>query len=241
MSFTRLAGQAGWFLALLAALTASILIAWFALSMWDYGFAFWYEFYDIQAHIDHFGPQNRYVNGLELVSPSEHIRLFSEITHAIHHHGQGLADIQFLYQGHEQALLRTPEVIHLQDVANLIDRLRVLLWLSLPLALVLPVLLVWKQQVLSWGTQLLLVGLLISSVIAWIVMAGAKAVFYQVHVWIFPPDHDWFFYYQDSLMSTLMKAPYLFGGIAVGIALIAVVLFGGYLWGLKLAQERQSL
>ena len=48
---------------------------------------------------------------------------------------------------------------------------------------------------------------------------GAKAIFYQMHVLIFPPDHQWFFYYQDSLMSTMMKAPDLFAGIALQILL----------------------
>jgi hypothetical protein len=44
-----------------------------------------------------------------------------------------------------------------------------------------------------------------------------------MHVWVFPADHQWFFYYQDSLMSTLMKAPYLFGYIAVALVALATV------------------
>jgi len=54
---------------------------------------------------------------------------------------------------------------------------------------------------------------------------GAKAIFYQLHIMIFPTDHQWFFYYQDSLMSTLMKAPDLFAGIAMQILGLSVVIF----------------
>ncbi|MBM96075.1 MAG: DUF1461 domain-containing protein [Oceanospirillaceae bacterium] len=232
--------QLGWFLALFSALTASLLLGWFLLSVWDYGFSFWYEFYEIQAHIDKFGPQNRYVHGLELIAPQEHIRLFSEITHAVHHHGLGLAEISFDYRDGEQAMLRAPEVVHLQDVANLIDSLRALLFVCLPVAVLIPVLMIWRGFFPSWPVQFGLVGLVIAGIAAWVALAGAKAVFYQVHIWIFPPDHDWFFYYQDSLMSTLMKAPFLFGGIATVIAVIGMVLFAVYLWCLRLAQKHRS-
>ena len=60
-------------------------------------------------------------------------------------------------------------------------------------------------------------------------------MFYQFHIWLFPADHEWFFYWQDSLMSTLMKAPVLFGGIAVvlvGGTLVLTPLF--YRGGLRL-------
>ena len=237
----RIGVQLGWFIALFSALIVSILIGWFTLSIWDYGFSFWYDFYGIQAHIHHFGPQNRYVHGLELISAQEHLRLFSEITYAIHHHGAGLAEISFEYRGNLQPMLRPEEVIHLQDVANLIDSLRNLLFICLPLTLLMSATLIGQRLMPSWPMQLALVGVVIGAVVIWILVAGAKAVFYEIHVWIFPPDHDWFFYYQDSLMSTLMKAPFLFGGIAMVIAFIALNVFATYLAGLVLTQRRRYL
>jgi hypothetical protein len=70
-----------------------------------------------------------------------------------------------------------------------------------------------------------------------LLIAGPTQVFYQFHLWIFPADHQWFFYWQDSLMSTLMKAPVLFGGIAAVIALGALlltpVLYWLGLWGVR--------
>lgn len=222
-------GQLGWFVVLFSALLVAILTSWFALALWDYGFPFWYEFYSIGPHIDHFGPQNRYVSGLELLSASEHIRLFSEIVYSVHHHGAGLEDIRFMYQGDNQALLRDAEVVHLQDVANLIDSLRALLYVSAGVLIAGAPMLIWQGSRPSIRIQGLLLTGLVGAISAWVFIIGAKEAFYQVHVWIFPPDHDWFFYYQDSLMSTLMKAPYLFGGIAVVIVAGAAVLFGGIL------------
>ncbi len=225
----RYIGQLSWFFVLLAALVVSILTSWFAISGLDYGFPFWYEFYNIGPHVDHFGPQNRYVSGLELLPASEHIRLFSEIVYSVHHHGVGLEDIRFIYQGENQAMLRNAEVIHLQDVANLIDNLRNLLYTSTAILVAGMPVLVWRRSNPDVKIQGLLLSFLIGAISAWVFVVGAKEAFYQIHVWIFPPDHDWFFYYQDSLMSTLMKAPYLFGGIAIAIIAGATVLFGGIL------------
>ena len=49
--------------------------------------------------------------------------------------------------------------------------------------------------------------------------------FYALHEWIFPDNHQWFFYYQESLMTVLMKAPDLFGAISVLIALLAIPIY----------------
>ncbi|MFN2223885.1 MAG: DUF1461 domain-containing protein, partial [Candidatus Promineifilaceae bacterium] len=43
--------------------------------------------------------------------------------------------------------------------------------------------------------------------------------------WICPPGHQWFFYYQDSLMTTMMKAPVLFAGIAAEWLVLTIAVF----------------
>lgn len=234
----RHAGQVAWFISLLSMLVASILLSWFALSVWDYGFSIWYEYYEIRSHIDHYGPQNRYINGLSSLSAQEHVRLFSEITQSVHNHGHGLANIGFSYQGKSQAMLRVAEVVHLQDVANLIDGLRMLLYVSLLMVAVCVPVLVWIHCRPIWKIQGSLLLAVIASLVGWLVVEGPKDVFYQVHVWIFPPEHEWFFYYQDSLMSTLMKAPYLFGGIATVIVIGAVLIFSATLLFIKQLNAR---
>ncbi len=72
------------------------------------------------------------------------------------------------------------------------------------------------------------------AMVVWLLISGPEAVFYQFHIWLFPADHEWFFYWQDSLMSTLMKAPVLFGGIAVvlvgGTLVLTPLFYRGGLW-----------
>ena len=58
-----------------------------------------------------------------------------------------------------------------------------------------------------------------------LVLVGPVEVFYALHEWVFPANHQWFFYYEDSLMSTLMKAPDLFGAIALLLSGLAAVIF----------------
>jgi hypothetical protein len=66
---------------------------------------------------------------------------------------------------------------------------------------------------------LLIVIILITAVI---IIIGPTAVFYQLHIWLFPPTNQWFFYYYESLMTTLMVAPIIFGPIAIFLVLTAL-------------------
>ena len=54
---------------------------------------------------------------------------------------------------------------------------------------------------------------------------GAHDVFKAMHEMVFPDDHQWFFYYQDSLMTTLMKAPDIFFAIGAVWAILASVIY----------------
>ncbi|WP_221798569.1 DUF1461 domain-containing protein [Oceanobacter mangrovi] len=227
---THRVSQPLWLIVLLAGLLASVSLSWFGMGKVHYGFSYWYDFYGIEAHIDKYGPQNRYIRGLESVSPIEHIRLFNEISDAVHNHGEGLKSISFERWGHQTRLLRKPEVQHLQDVADLIDVLRIAAIISGLICVVGSAALLGLKTRPSWAIQGGLLLFLIAGITAAVLITGPLKVFYFLHEHIFPPDHAWFFYYQDSLMATLMKAPDLFGGIAAVIAIAGVVLFGGYLW-----------
>jgi hypothetical protein len=55
-------------------------------------------------------------------------------------------------------------------------------------------------------------------------LIGPVKAFYWLHTLVFPPGHEWFFYYEDSLMSTMMKAPDLFGYIALLWASLSLLL-----------------
>ena len=160
----------------------------------------------------------------------QHLHLFSGIVDAVHAQGDGLAELEFTDdRGRTKPLLREPEIVHLQDVANLIDVLSVAGAVSLLIAAIGTFMLVRRRVVIQWKQQGLLLGGLLAAVGLVLLIAGPTAVFYQLHIWIFPDDHQWFFYYQESLMSTMMKAPDLFGGIGATIGGLGIVIFGLYL------------
>lgn len=231
MSASRL-GQGLWLALLLVAFLLCLSTSWQLWAQAHYGYAWWYDWYDIGTHIAEFGPQNRFISGLESLSKAEHVRLFQEISRSVHQQGQGLSDIQFLYDSQWQPLLHDAEIRHLQDVARLIDQLT---QLSLALSF-LAILLLWtlRRHRIAPNARLIgyQLGLLLVLLVALICVIGPKTVFYQLHVWVFPAENPWFFYYQDSLMSTLMKAPHLFGGIALAIGAGGIVMFGVCLWAL---------
>jgi hypothetical protein len=230
--------QLGWFVVLIAALLLSLALSWLGLAAAHYGFERWYDIYDIGEHIDRYGPQNRFIRGLDSLDKAEHVRLFNAISEAVHHQGEGLKEITFEYRGSTRPLLRQPEVVHLQDVANLIDVLR-LASVFFAVVVVGGTLLLRRHKP-RWRIQGALLGGLMSLSVLSIILIGPKQVFYHLHEMIFPADHAWFFYYQDSLMATLMKAPDLFGGIALVIVMGGVILFGFYLLLLTGWQRRQG-
>lgn len=226
-----------WFVTLVSGFLVSLFLSWNLMASQQYGYSFWYDWYDIAAHIDKFGPQNRYIHGLEQLSRLEHERLFNDIAVAIHQQGEGLENIRF-QTGPESrpiALLRPPEVIHLQDVANLVDAFQLAGLMATLIMLVVGGWLLLGNSRPGWRHQVGLLAALIACCTLLVLVIGPKAVFYQMHIWMFPADHEWFFYYQDSLMTTLMKAPYIFGGIAT------VILAGGVLFFIALLLMLRSL
>lgn len=222
-----------WFVALLAGFVAALFFSWNLIASQNYGYSWFYDVYDIEQHIDQYGPQNRYISGLELTGREDRERMFAQIVHGIHHQGEGLASIAFQRQGQSVILMREPEVIHLQDVANLVDAFQLAGFIAVAVTLILTVLLVRAGSQPAWFQQLGILLGVIAGLTVMVVAIGPKAVFYQMHVWMFPPDHEWFFYYQDSLMTTLMKAPFIFGGIAVAMLVLAVLLFALYIVALR--------
>lgn len=221
--------QIVWGLVLLATLVSAFMLSWNINRHFDYGYRFWYGQMEIGEHIARYAPQNRYIRGFDSQSEDQVVALFAEITDAVHHQGQGLGDITFTdSRGRTRPLLREPEIVHLQDVANLIDTLTMAGGFAILFAGIGSLLLVQRKVPILLKPQLALFGGLIVGLTLLTFIIGPEKVFYQFHVWVFPDEHQWFFYYQDSLMSTLMKAPDLFGGIAVSITVLGLLLFAGF-------------
>lgn len=213
----RLRLQFVWFIALTSLLLSCLSVSWWINAHFHYGYSHFYEFYDIGEHIEKFAPQNEYILGLDKLTKEQHVSLFNQISTAVHHHGKGLADIEFMLEGKPTRLLHKAEVIHLQDVANLIDKLKAAAVMAIVLTTLLLFYLFRNKRKPKLKVQLLCLFSLIAFIAALVFVVGPTKVFYQLHIWIFPDGHQWFFYYQESLMSTMMKAPDLFGGIAVSI------------------------
>jgi hypothetical protein len=210
-----------------AALLGALFLAWRILATVDYLYPLLYEPAGIGAHIDRFGPENRYRQGFSQTTRQERERLFAEIGRAIRDQGRGLESLSYHdAQGNKLGtLLRPPEIIHLQDVARLVGRLEIAGAAAL-LLLALQLILLRRQRrsLPALGRMLLLTcaGLLLGALV--VVVIGAKDVFYALHEWVFPSDHQWFFFYQDSLMSTMMKAPDFFGYVAAALVALALVI-----------------
>lgn len=217
------------FFLLMLGFILALYASWMTSAALGYGYSFWYEFYDSEQHIARFAPQNKYRQGFETTSVIEHKKLFQEIVESVHADGKGLQSIHYYYNGKAVSLLHEAEIIHLQDVANLINNIhRLILYVALMFCILY---VSYILNVRRFGNLISRRGqLCISAVITLIVLLlflvlGAKDIFYQMHILIFPADHQWFFYYQDSLMSTMMKAPDLFAGIAFQILIIGAFFF----------------
>jgi hypothetical protein len=211
-----------------SALVTALLLSWLLLAQANFLYGFWHDHVGIAEGIEEYGPQNRYRQGFADTTRAERVRLFAAINEAIHNEGEGLADIRYhsATLAQPQPLLREPEIWHLQDVANLVQ---VLGWVSAIMALVwlicLALAVLRSYRLPSLKHQLIGILAGIGIVGAIVLAIGPVAVFNQLHIWIFPADHPWFFYYQDSLMSTMMMAPSLFGWIVIAWVPLAIACF----------------
>jgi hypothetical protein len=198
---------------------AALWLGWLALSQVNFFYPQDYRLLDIPATIEKYVPLNRHGKQSFIETDSkEHDRLFAAITHAINHNGQGLAQLHYFSpDGRDLGVFLTvDEVTHLTDVSKVIDRgddiglIALLAWLSLIGVGI------WKRKPLPSFTSFA-VGTLITLCTAGLVVfaIGPMQVFDSFHRSVFPANHPWFFYYQDSLMTTFMQAPNLFGLIAV--------------------------
>lgn len=215
-------------LLLVCGFLGSVLLAWRLLAAADFLYPVWYEVIGIDATIAEYGPKNRYKHHFEATDKAERVRLFAAISDGVLHEGRGLETLRYrLPDGTPiDTLLRKPEIVHLRSVANLAAWLERAGWIALGIALALGIVTVKQGAKLpSLGRSLGgTFGLLALGVVA-VLLFGPEKVFYDLHVRFFPSDQQWFFYYQESLMTMLMKAPVLFGYVAAALVIVALVLF----------------
>jgi hypothetical protein len=212
----------------LSSIVFALSLSWFVLAANNFLYPVWHDVGGIGAGIDKYGPKNRYKPGFGDTTKAQRSDIFAEINRAVHAHGDGLADITYQTKSSRgrQLLLHESEVVHLQDVANLIDFVRWFAVIGTTIFVLLSIYLYRSRYVrVSWKGQGLGIFGLIICVAAVLMIFGVEETFEQLHIWVFPDDHQWFFYYQESLMSTLMLAPTLFGWIAAALAGIALCIW----------------
>lgn len=233
----RRSGSIRWLCLACLAFCLALGISWMIWASFDFAYEYLYTLINIDQHIAQFAPRNYAKSGFELTTEAERFRLFSEIVRAIHQQGTGLSSLAYFNAEGQliQTLFTRDEVIHLQDVSILIDRLK---WTLLACAILFFWLLMdlYKGRIPmpSLGTLVTYILTTLVFMIILVLLIGAHDVFYQLHVWVFPDEHKWFFYYEESLMSTMMKAPDLFAYIAVLLLVLAVALFILIMWLLRL-------
>ena len=217
-----------WALYSLCGLILAFFLSWMLLAQFDFGYSLLHDTMKIQQHSNKYGPQNRYRKNFQLTDKQEKVRLFAAINTSIHNHSEGLSSIKYQRSNGKPlgTLLHHAEIVHLKDVANLLDVLKVIALFAVAIWIFFIVLFSckkismpnFKQQILGIIALILIAGALV-----WLI--GPVSVFYAFHEWIFPDNHKWFFYYQESLMTILMKAPDLFGAIALFLTGLALIFF----------------
>ncbi len=207
-------------------------VAWQINASSNFLYSSWYEVLALDDAIEKYAPQNKYRKGFENTNKQQHVNLFTGIVNAIQNKGEGLAQLEYLdnKSNKKHLLLTLDEIVHLKDVANLVNKFKYIGSSGLLLAIFVFFYMRWRNIKILELHKLLLGGLsLIFILIIMVLVVGPTKIFYWAHEMIFPDDHPWFFYYEDSLMSTMMKAPALFGPIACQLLLLTL-----FLWCLML-------
>ena len=231
---TQLNASAYWIGYGLLSMATGLLMTWWLLAQVNFLYPVWYSGLAIDQHIARYAPQNRHRQHFERTDRAEHQRLFAALNTAIHTHGQGLAELRYYDPAGRPlgTLLTEPERRHLCDVAELVQRVLPLVGLAAGAWLLWSTVLLWRKRappplryfVLGSVLTMALLGVVIG-------VMGPVHLFYAWHEWVFPPDNPWFFYYQESLMTTLLKAPDLFMAIGAlwGISawVLTLCLWGG--------------
>lgn len=215
-------------------LTVSLLItcvymSWQILSQVNFLYGSIYQHNKLEAHINEFAPLNR--NNKESFARTtneERIRVFNDIAYEINSGGKGLSKISYTYPGSEAPtiFLIDEEKDHLLDVANLVGKLK-------PIGAAVATLLIifygvcwyykFSQYRYLWRPAGVISSLLkILSITALLVgvtyLIGPQKTFYLLHEWAFSDKAQWYFYFEDSLMTTLMPEV-VFANIAVLLTL----------------------
>lgn len=201
----------------------------------------WYEALSLNDAISKYAPDNKFKKGFENTNKQQHVELFSGIVTGIQRDGEGLRELSYIDRNNSQkrTLLTDAEAVHLEDVASLVSKFKYLIIFGCLIAFIVFMSMRSRKVVIAKFKHHLLGGLgTIFALALLVVVIGPTKVFYVGHELIFPNNHQWFFYYEESLMSTMMKAPALFGPIACQLLLLTMLLWLVLLYVLQKVQAK---
>lgn len=229
---SKFAGNSGLTLSLLV---SCLYISWQILSQVNFLYDQIYDWNNLETHVNEFAPLNRNnKQSFALTTKSERVRIFSEIAGEVNSGGSSLDSISYAPSDTSGAtkFLIEAERDHLQDVANLLSVLK-------PLGAIITFLLLsfygfcWYYKVSRyryfWRPPGIIVSVLQIFAVAIFCLAstltlGPQQTFYLLHDLAFSDKAQWFFYFQDSLMTTLMPE-IVFANIAVMIGVLTFVIW----------------
>jgi len=209
----------------------SLFAGWYISYSNNFFFPVIYQMTDIHGHVLKYAPQNRRgKKDFKYTGSSIHLKVFSEMLKSVENGGEGLSEITYpIGREGKKKLLTGEEVVHLQDVANLLYNIKSV-WRVMLLLMVgaIGIMLYGCYRPYSFLTLMLGGGML--GGVFWLALSrfGFKPIFNALHRMIFPAGHKWFFYYQDSLLSTVLKAPdsFMYFGIILGLFALLVFVIG---------------
>ena len=220
-----------WFVLLITTFIIALSMSWKVLASVNFAYPLLHDYTGINENIERHAPFNRIKHNFNQTVREERFQLFDGIVGSIQHQGEGLEELVYhTKSGREIRLLTEAEVIHLRDVADLYEKLMrgvpvaIVIWLGL-------VVMLFRWRMRFPETSVLSVYAVLPPVIALIVyVMGAEQVFYRLHTLVFPEGHQWFFYYEESLMSMMMKAPDMFAYVAIMLVIMASVVTATMFW-----------
>ena len=181
----------------------------------------------IETHINEFAPQNRQNrNNFEQTSKDERVRIVGEILRIVNAKGVGLKAIQYFNTDGApiNLFLTLEEVDHLEDIGVLVQLMNNLAFIFI-LLLLLIISLAWRYKRAAPSLLMLICSMasFVVTITGCIIFLGPLEVFNKLHELVFADKSQWHFYYQDSLMTTLLKAPDTFASMAVLMTAIALM------------------
>lgn len=216
-----------WLLFLLLCFVVTLPVSWLGLTQVDFFYATLHDRIGIDEHIERYAPRNRFdKKDFEKTSKSERVKLFHGVVTAIHNNGDGLDSLSYISKVNTQKtkLFTDAEITHLKDVAVLLNKIKPIVVIVFLVWLISLLLIFWRRIRLPSAMQLTALSFVWIGIALLILFLGPERIFNQLHIWAFPDDHQWFFYYEDSLMSTMMKAPHLFAYISASWVFLSILL-----------------